>query len=193
MTVEIEGFTHSQSDTLGFVEIVITEGQDTLQTLKSDVHGYYNWKTEAEPDSELTFSANTPHYMDHTVDLIVQSYPMEMKIDFDFIEIVIDATNYPRYEANITDTFTGFDLELFKRQFRKIDTFCVVFSHVTYMNESDEIAQKRIANFKQFLIDGGIDLSNFRFETKQRILDCEYQDCRAAIHGEMISLEESCQ
>jgi len=195
VSIEFNGVIHTLNDStdlLENVEIFLIKGVDTIEVLESNANGAYSWTSELSVGDEITLTAKRQFFSSRSVQFTVPHYSTIVELNFELTEFLIDRPNTPIYDKNSTDQFTGFDVDLMKYQLRKFEHFCIEFRHVTYCNERDEIAEQRMTNFRQYLIDHTIDIGNFSFNTENSRLDCNTDDCRGRIEGKMLSVEEKC-
>lgn len=195
VSVEFRGKTcnlFDSTDLIPAVEIILTQGRDTIDRIFSDSAGHYVWKKQLKAGDELTFTAKRKFFMTQNVNFKVPSFSSQVSLNFSLVESKIDQQNDPIFESGVWDEFSGFDLDLLTHGLRKYEHVCIEFLHVTYSHEGDDLAQKRLLYFKKYLISKELDLSNFTFNFSQVKLDCQHEDCRGRIQGRIISLSSDC-
>ena len=195
-SVKLKGYVHAINDSTDFIEnaeIVILKGTDTIQVLKTTNDGAFSWSQQFNYGEKIQLIAKHRFFSSYKYQFIVSKNPSTIDLKFALIPISFDVFNHPIFEANNTEQFTGFDLELLKHQLRGMDTFCMEFIHVTFTNESDEVAKKRMNYFKHYLEQYNVNLNHFSFSMNNLKNPCATDDCRGRIEGKVISLEENCK
>lgn len=195
-TVEFHGIITEKNDSselINDLEIIVIKGTDTLQRVISQTNGSYIIKLELSLNEQITLITKHKYYLSQKFDFTMISNSCSIQLDFELLPLLIDKLNSAIFEKDSFSAFTGFDLELMMFQLRKFDNFCIRFSHVTFTNESDVLAKKRMRTFKQFLIDNDMNMENFTFNEINYKYDCSNQDCRGRIDGILISIDEKCK
>ena len=196
LPLNISGVISEVGDSTKFIEnakIYIIQKQDTLAMVKSDSLGKYIWKSKVASFDTLTISVQNEYFFENSTTLSVGTYPIEVFLKLILIPKLIEyLPNIAYYEENVVDSFSGFNLASFKHSLEKFETYCIRFTHVSFSNESKLIAEQRKANFKQYLIDNGVNIDHIHFTPENLTLKCTTDDCRGRINGEVISINNNC-
>jgi hypothetical protein len=195
-TVEFQGTITETNDSIELinnVQIFVLKGSDTLGKVFSETNGSYKIKLELSPNEQITLTTKHKYYLSQKVDFTMVSNSNSIQLDFKLLPLFIDKLNSAIFENDNFSTFTGFDIELMKFQLRKLDNFCIQFNHITFTNESDALAKKRLNTFKQFLIENDMNLDKFIFNEVNFKYECSEIDCRGRIDGILLSMDEKCK
>jgi len=195
VAIKSEGKIHTYNDDeelLPNALILVTKDKDTIEVVTVDSLGRYAWSIDGLPGEKYTLTAKCTYFEEQSIELTVPGYENHFKIDFALKEIRIHDPNCAVFEEGVADLFTGFDVNLFKHGLRKFEHFCIQFSHVSYDQVSDELVEKRMQSFKQYLITNQVDITNFSFGRENIEGSGEWTNCQDAIQGVLISLEQKC-
>jgi hypothetical protein len=196
VSVEFSGVVSAAdilTEKLEGAELIIAKGVDTLETIYANSEGTFSWKGELIAGDEITISASRKYFMTQEIKYLVSTFSSEVELNFNLSPLLINVQNTPFFDQTFSTQFTGFDIQLFKHQLRNQKNYCIEFIHISFRNESDEIAGQRMNIFKQYLIDNGIEISNLSFRPQNVRINCDTDDCRGRIEGKILSLGESCK
>lgn len=194
VAVSLNGTIHcfgDSTDLLENVDIIVSNDTDTIARIKSDKNGLYKWSSDIRTNSVIKITIRRNYFIGEEIILNVNDVDVSAFFESSLIELRIDRNHTVLYELNKTHFVGGFNIDIMKHQLRRIDTFCIEFTHFRNAEEKIKISEKRIKKFKKLLKKAGFNLSNFTFNHK--ILDCNNsEDCRGRTEGEVISIGDNC-
>ncbi len=203
-SVTIEGsITLNERDLKEGFEVVLHNEIDTFIPVTIDETGYFWFETRFQWDLTYTLeirgstsnqNAWSPEYFVlHTPDdsLRIQAFSIETTLT----NIRTDKfDNSAYYTLNETREFENFEIELFLKMLENYPDICLKFSQTKHPDERDRIAEKRMQDFKKFLLENGVNTDKIEFSDEIKVIgwaELEY-NAKARIYAEIISLE-GCQ
>jgi hypothetical protein len=194
--VTLNGIVHVLGDESDFIEnanVLIIKDLDTLYKLKTDENGEFILNANLIVGDEVTIEVSRAYFVNNALKYKVTE-SQSVSLELSLIELKINKSNYPIFELNEIETFSGFNVELFKHQTRGLNNYYVKFTHFRNVRENDKITVLRMNYFKEFLIASGVPIENMKFDLNSEILNCDPNAvCRSSIQGEIVSIEKVCE
>lgn len=184
----------NEADFIENANVLILKDLDTLYKVKTDKDGKFNLNANLTVGDDLIIEVSREFFSPNRLNFKVLESDTFVVLELSLIELKINKLNYPIFELNEIETFSGFDVELFKHQSRGLENYCIQFMHFRNVRESERITELRMNYFKEFLIANGVPIENMKFDVNSEILNCDPNAvCRSSIQGKLVSVDKICE